>query len=190
MRYLGLLCLVLAAFAVSAARAQDNTVFARGDAVVTGFSGTKSADPSAAGNPLDETFIDLEGASARIFRLEPAAPASGQLITPPSVLQVKARDAGQVFAITLDDGLLPDGTRGTPNIYLGATSAFGLQIVAPDSDGDGRPERLKKGDRQCRMDGGTIRPHGRARLDLQGRWQVRRRFAVRDDSRKRRSRSW
>jgi hypothetical protein len=43
-----------------------------------------------------------------------------------------------VFAITLDDA-------PAPNIYLGATSAFGLQIVIPDADGDGRPERVKTG---------------------------------------------
>src|SRR5262245_22583773 len=147
MRCLGLLCLVLIAFVTSEAKAQDNRVFTRGEAVVTGFSGVKPADRSAvAGNPLDQTFIDLDGASARILRLEPGAPPAGQLIVAPSVLQVKARDVGQVFAIGLDDPLLPDGTHDTPNIYLGATSAFGLQIVMPDSNGDGRPERLKKGD--------------------------------------------
>ncbi|WP_119272768.1 DUF11 domain-containing protein [Taklimakanibacter deserti] len=154
MRYLGLLGLVLIAFATSQANAQDNAVFTRGDAVVTGFSGTKPADPPpASGNPIDETFIDLDGASARIMRLAPGAPPAGQLITAPSVLQVKARDAGQVFAIGLD-------TQDTPNIYLGATSAFGLQIVAPDSDGDGRPERLKKGDAQAQWMAGQFGRNG------------------------------
>src|SRR4029450_10467371 len=102
MRCLGLLCLVLVAFATSEAKAQDNRVFARGDAVVTGFSGTKSA---VSGNPVDQTFIDLDGASARILKLEPGAPAAGQLINAPPVLQVKARDVGQVFAIGLDQRL-------------------------------------------------------------------------------------
>src|SRR4029079_10841046 len=114
MRCLGLLCLTLIAIATSEAKAQDNRILERGDAVVTGFSG-------ATGNPLDQTFIDLDGASARVLRLDPGAPPSGQLIAAPSVLQVKARDVGQVFAIGLDDSLLPDGTHDTPNIYLGAT---------------------------------------------------------------------
>jgi len=161
MRYLGLLCLVLIAFATSQAKAQDNAILARGDAVVTGFSGTKPAEPPpAAGNPIDETFIDLDGASARIMRLAPGAPPAGQLITAPTVLQVKARDVGQVFAIGLDDRILPDLVQGTPNIYLGATSAFGLQIVAPDSDGDGRPERLKKGDAQAEWMAGQFGQNG------------------------------
>ncbi|MGE3876654.1 MAG: hypothetical protein AB7F74_27170, partial [Parvibaculaceae bacterium] len=143
MRYLGLLCLVLIALLPFQAKAQDSAIFTRGEAVVTGFSGAK---PAAAGNPVDETFIDLDGASVRILKLEPGAPPAGQLITAPSVLEVKARDVGQVFAIGLDERLLPDGTQQTPDIYLGATSAFGLQIVMPDANGDGRPERLKKGD--------------------------------------------
>ncbi|MGE4251693.1 MAG: YncE family protein, partial [Parvibaculaceae bacterium] len=114
--------------------------------MVTGFSGTKPAvPPAAAGDALDEIFIDVDGASARILRLEPAAPPTGQLIATPPVLSVQARDIGQVFAIALDDGLPAAAAPGTPNVYLGATSAFGLQIVAPDSNGDGRPERLKKG---------------------------------------------
>ncbi len=117
--------------------------FERGDAVVTGFSGTSQPDPLPAGDPLDETFIDLDGASAQIFRLEPGAPPSAQLISAPPVFQVKARDVGQVFAIGLDGNLAP--TRDPPAIYLGATSAFGLQIVIPDADGDGRPERVKTG---------------------------------------------
>ncbi|WP_119391985.1 hypothetical protein [Taklimakanibacter lacteus] len=143
MRYLGLLLVLLAAFATSAADAQDNAILTRGEAVVTGFSGTKPADPPpAAGNALDETFIDPDGASAQILKLEPGAPPQGQLVTAPPVLSVKARDVGQLFAVALDDSFLPGVS---PNIYLGATSAFGLQIVAPDSDGDGRPERVKKG---------------------------------------------
>ena len=98
----GAALLLLTPFAALPLNAQDGGIFGRGDAVVTGFSGTKHPIRRRQ-NPLDETFIDLDGASARIFRLEPGAPASGQLITAPPVLQVKARDVGQVFAITLDD---------------------------------------------------------------------------------------
>jgi len=142
MRYLGLLLVLVVSLAASLANAQDAALLTRGEAVVTGFSGTKPADPPpAAGDPVDETFIDLDGASAQILKLEPGAPPTGQLITAPSALKVKARDVGQVFPITLDDGLLPESANAPPNIYLGQSSTFGLQIVLPDSDGDGRPER-------------------------------------------------
>src|SRR5690606_32483779 len=55
--------------------------------------------------------------------------------------QIKASQVGQVFATALDDG----AEGGTPNVYLGATSAYGLHIVLPDSDGDGYPERVRNG---------------------------------------------
>ena len=74
----------------------------------------------------------------QIQRPQPSSPPAGQLIPAPTVFSAPASAVGQVFAITLDD-------QPVPNIFLGATSAFGLQIVAPDSDGDGRPERLKTG---------------------------------------------
>ena len=125
-------------------KAQDSGIFGRGDAVVTGFSGTRQPDPPPAGDPLAETFIDLDGASAQIFKLEPGAPPSAQLISAPPALEVKARDIGQVYAIGLDGRPGPDAVGTSPNIYLGATSALGLQIVVPDADG--RPKRVKTGD--------------------------------------------
>jgi len=134
---------VLLALAMTAARAQDSALMP-GDAVVTGFSGIKPADvPLGPGaNPLDEFFIDLDGPSAQIMSLAvPGAPPEGQLVYAPTKLQVKARDVGQVFATALDDR----GAEPTPDIYLGATSAYGLHIVLPDSDGDGAPERVKNG---------------------------------------------
>ncbi len=106
---------------VTAVMAQD-AVLDRGDAVVTGFSGTK---PDASETP----FVDLDGASMRVLPLKPDAPASGQLIDSAAKLQIRARDVGQVFAIALDDGLKPVVQGATPNIYLGATSAFGLRIA-------------------------------------------------------------
>ena len=125
------------------AHAQEN-VLGRGDAVVTGFSGIKPSDvplkPGA--NPLDEFFIDLKGPSAQILSLAvPGGAPSGQLISAPAKLQLKASQIGQVFATTLDDG---QGGK-VPSIYLGATSAYGLNIVVPDADGDGWPERVKSG---------------------------------------------
>jgi hypothetical protein len=124
------------------ARAADvaaMTLLSPGDAVVTGFSGVvPPVAPPPSGDPIDGTFIDPDGASMRIQRLQPSGPPTGQVIASPTIFSAKAREVGQVFAITLDDA-------PAPNIYLGATSAFGIQIVAPDADGDGIPERIKTG---------------------------------------------
>ncbi len=122
----------------------QNAVLGRGDAVVTGFSGIRPADVTIppGGNPLDEFFIDPDGASAQIQSLGALGqPPQGQVVTAPSKLHIKAQQVGQVFAIALDDGQ----SVGVPNIYLGATAAYGLNIVLPDSDGDGAPERVTKG---------------------------------------------
>ncbi len=48
-----------------------------------------------------------------------------------------------MFAIALEDS--NGGAKVAPNIYLGATSMFGLHIVKPDSNGDGNPDRTKRG---------------------------------------------
>jgi len=147
-----------AAFAAAPARAD---VLETNDAVVTGFSGVKAADVTPAeGDPFDEDFIDLDGASVEIHRLEPDGPPKAQLIPAPVVFKAKARDVGQVFAIGLDAGSDFDLTTSTPNIYLGATSAFGLQIVLPDSDDDGRPERVRTGHPDAEWMPGQFGPGG------------------------------
>ena len=115
----------------------------RGDAVVTGFSGIQpSTDtPPAGANPLDYFFIDIEGPSAQVFALSGfGRAAEGQLATTPPKRTIKAGEVGQVFAVTLDDGL----GAATSNIYLGATSVYGIQIVAPGVGG-GPPKRLRRG---------------------------------------------
>ena len=53
----------------------------------------------------------------------------------PKTFDVFAKDVGQVFGVALDD-------QTQPNIYLAATSAFGLNIVGRGRDG--LPERKKK----------------------------------------------
>lgn len=119
----------------STALVRAQGVLAPGDAVVTGFSGSKAAAAPANTNadPLDTLTIDLEGTSAKIVRIGvPGAPPQGQLIAAPSTLKVLAKEVGQVFPITLDDSAVP-------NIYLGQTAAFGLQIVGPANN------RLRKG---------------------------------------------
>ncbi len=136
-----LLALCLMMLQATGARAQGQGIFSPGDAVVTGFAGIKAPDaPIAPGaDPLDMFHIDLDGPSAQILQLgATGAPAQGQIISAQTPFKLRARDAGQVFAVALDDAL-------PPNIYVGQTSAFGLNIVGPDANGDGRPDRLKKG---------------------------------------------
>ncbi len=129
---------LLASALAGSAAAQDG-LYLPGDTIVTGFSGAAPAvPPFPSGDALDETFIDLNGASMRIQRLQATAGPAGQVIPSPIVFVAPARTVGQVFAITLDDAPVP-------NIYLAASSAYGLEIVAPDADADGRPERLRNG---------------------------------------------
>jgi hypothetical protein len=122
--------------------ADDDGIIKRGDAVVTGFSGTKADKVVPADvHPLDRTFIDIDGASAQVFDLSVlGGRPSGQLSEVPSKLQIKARDTGQLFGVTLDDG---DG-KGAPNAYLTSTSMYGLHLVSKDETG--KVIRLLKGD--------------------------------------------
>jgi hypothetical protein len=143
--------MVLLGASAHQARAQQPFVLpgilAPGDAVVTGFSGTMPPlIPLAPGmNPLDFTFINPEGNSMEIERLQPNGPPAGQLIPSPSMYAAIARDVGQAFAVTLDNAT-------PPNIYIGATSIFGLNIVAPDPAGP--MKRVKTGQPGARwMDG-------------------------------------
>jgi hypothetical protein len=122
-----------------AASAQDASgILAPGNAVVTGFSGTQGPGTAPQGvDPADLTEIDLSGPSARIVDLQaPGAPPQAQLLTAPKRFTVTASQVGQVFAVALDDAT-------PPNIYLGATSAYGLPIIAPGPGGG--PVRVKQG---------------------------------------------
>jgi hypothetical protein len=133
------IALFTAISATAPASAQIPGIMNAGDTVVTGFSGVvPGVPPFPSGNPLDETFIDLNGPSLQIQRPMPLAPPNGQLIPSPTVFTARARDVGQVGSITIDD-------QPQPNIFVAATSIYGVQIVLPDSDGDGRPERIKLG---------------------------------------------
>ncbi len=66
----------------------------------------------------------------------PAASPARRLHPSPSRRQ-RAR-LGQVFSLALDDA-------NPPNIYAAASSAYGLPIVVPDADGDGVPDRSRRG---------------------------------------------
>jgi hypothetical protein len=112
-----------------------------GDAVVTGFSGTIAPDPS---KPLprikplaDLTFINPDGPSVRVIDVgRPGYVWDGRLFAAPKKFDVFAKDVGQVFGVALDDA-------AAPNIYVAATSVFGLNLVSRGRDG--LPERRKKG---------------------------------------------
>lgn len=116
-------------------------ILSQGDAVVTGFSGVIRPDPRAPRPPnrtvVDLTFIDPEGPSARIVDLaRPPAEWNASLWPATKLRDLPAKDVGQVFGVALDD-------EEQPNIYLGATSAFGLNIVRRAANGV--IERLKAG---------------------------------------------
>lgn len=130
----GFIALAAAVFVTTgAAEAQQPppfSVVAPGEAVVTGFSGAPPPVSIAPGeDPGAKTMIDLAGPSARVLDLRRiAGPPVGQFVDIPKPFTFAARDVGQVFGVVLDDQV-------PPNIYLAATSAYGLPIVAPGSTG-------------------------------------------------------
>jgi len=126
---------------VKAQQAGHPPSLALGDAVVTGFSGTIAPDATKPRPPnrsaIDLTFINPDGPSARIIGLgQPGFVWDGRVFAASKPFDVLAKDVGQVFGAALDDS-------AAPNIYLAATSAFGLQLVSPGADG--QPQRRKVG---------------------------------------------
>jgi hypothetical protein len=118
---------VLAAFAgitVEPASAQDD-LLRPGEAYATRFSGTKSVN-GPDGKPL--ITIDPAGTVGSIVDIRnPGRPPRGEhWVDEPQRKPVAARDVGQVFGVALD-------AEGPPNIYLAATSAFGLHRNADNS---------------------------------------------------------
>ncbi|MBZ0208330.1 MAG: DUF11 domain-containing protein [Hyphomicrobium sp.] len=84
-----------------------------GEAYVTRFSGTTSAD--------GKTVIDLKGTVGSIVDVRnPSQPPQGHhWLNEPQRHKITAGETGQVFGVALDDA-------ASPNIFLTATSAFGL----------------------------------------------------------------
>ena len=80
---------------------------ADGDAAVSGFSGIILSSPTLPPgvDPIDRTFIDLNGASLRVFDLSNVGgDAKGEILQPVVKLEVRARDIGQVFGLAFDEG--------------------------------------------------------------------------------------
>ena len=120
-----------------------DAIFAPGEPIVTGFSGVVTPDsPPPGSDPLDRTFIDPNGSSVVIQQLKPNGVPKGQLISTQTVFAAAAKDVGQVFGIALDDAPEMSGA-SAPNIYVAATSAFGLNLVVTGADGN--PVRSKLG---------------------------------------------
>ncbi len=101
--------------------AQNNSALQPGEAYVTRFSGTTST-PGASGQP--QVQIDVNGTVGSIIDVRgPGRPPTGtQWINEPQRNPVTATEVGQVFGVVLDDAT-------PPNVYLSATSAFGLHLA-------------------------------------------------------------
>ncbi len=133
-----------------------------GEAVVTRFSGTTSA-PGSAG---DVTVINPEGPSASIIDVRsPGRPPQGEhWMNEPQRMPVTASQVGQVFGVAIDN-------ESAPNIYLSATSAFGLHRLPDNSQwmpgmwgASGGPGTIYKLDAQS-----GYRPRPFANVTLNGR---------------------
>jgi hypothetical protein len=113
-------------------------VYAPGQAAVTGFSGALRPFEMEPGQDADaRTFINPEGPALRVVDLSRmGSPPAAQLVGAPKPFTVSAKWVGQVFGVALDD-------QSPANIYVAATSAYGLSIVAPGSDG--KPQRVRSG---------------------------------------------
>lgn len=130
--------------------AQETRIVRPGSMAVTGFSGTtipgieEGLPPGV--DPVDETFIDIERATLRVFDVSVlGGPAAGQVVFTPPPFEAPAGQIGQVFGVKYDDGVRDGVPSGVPNIYAAATSLHGIRIVTPDEDDDGRPERQRRG---------------------------------------------
>ncbi len=128
------------------AAAASGAAYGPGAIAVTGFGGTRlqgqGVGPGV--DPVTKTVLDPDGITLRIYDGSTlAGPMAGQLVTPSVTLKFMARDIGHVFGLAFDNE--PADANATPGLYAGATSAFGLNIVGPDKDGDGQPDRLRKG---------------------------------------------
>ncbi len=137
-----------------------------GDAVVTGFSGTFRIDDEPSNpididsvlppgvSPTDRRFIDLNGPAARVFdNSTPGYVWDGRLWTTPTRRNITAGEVGQVFGVAIDDLLYP-------NIYLSATSAYGLNLLTPASADDEFPTRVTTGQRGANWMPGQFGPSG------------------------------
>jgi hypothetical protein len=144
------ICACAIAAAASSATAAELPM-QRGDAAVTQFSGTKTLPGVKSGTPADATVIDPDRPALRVLDLSKlGGKPEGQLANAPTRFSVSASEIGQVFGVALDDA-------AKPNIYVAATSLFGLQIVR---GGGGTPVRLARGESGSKWMDGQFGPAG------------------------------
>ncbi len=126
-------------------------LFDLGTVVTTGFGGTvikKPLLPKDAPKPdLSDpkyAFLNPNGTVAHLRSMDGLgfAPNAAEISRAPYD-RLLARDIGQVFGIALDD-------EDYRNLYLTATSVFGLNIIGKDMDDDRLPDRLQYGDAAAR----------------------------------------
>ncbi|MBZ9804995.1 YncE family protein [Mesorhizobium sp. ES1-6] len=139
-------------------RADDNALH-MGDIAASGFAGVtlQTAGLPPGVDPATKTVIDPDGVTLQILdATQIQQPVKDQQIALPARKTFKAKEIGHVFGLAFDN-LLPD-LRGSPGLYAAATSAFGLQIVGPDRDNDGKPDRLMTGAPGARFMDGLFGP--------------------------------
>lgn len=121
-------------------------LFTNGTVVTTGFPGVKAKKPyvyrdgrTRVGDDEDYLFLDPSGVSAVLLMADDIGFAmNGSELTQPAYDKILARDVGMVFGIAIDDG-------EQRNLYLTATSTFGLNIVGQDENNDRVADRLYAG---------------------------------------------
>jgi hypothetical protein len=121
--------LIAAATVLSAgqAAAQQQSIVRPGYAVVTGYSGFVAYPPPQNADPFDYLTINTLGPAARVIDLTNPGPQGG-LSPAPKPFSVSAAQVGQVFGVAIDNA-------PQPNVYLAATSAYGLSVFRPDAQG-------------------------------------------------------
>ncbi len=110
-----------------AAFAQQQTIVRPGQAVVTGFSGFVAYPPPQNADPFDYLTVNTLGPAARVVDLSNPG-AQGVLSQAPKSFTVTAAQVGQVFGVAIDNA-------PQPNVYLAATSTYGLSVFRPDAQG-------------------------------------------------------
>jgi hypothetical protein len=112
------------------ASAQSQSIYQQGDAVVTGFSGVTQWRYPPGADQVDYQIINQQGSTLQIFSLSQMFGADdARKIPVDRGFALSAGQTGQVFGVALDDGKEPDGTFRAPDIYITATSAFGLRLL-------------------------------------------------------------
>ncbi|WP_319531718.1 peptidoglycan-binding domain-containing protein [uncultured Cohaesibacter sp.] len=127
--------------------------------ITSGFSGIAAYGISGEteSDQVAHLFIDLDGASATFVSINDfGAGFDGREIKRTPYRKLLAKDIGQVFGMALDDA-------ERPNLYLAASSAYGLPIVGRDRNGDRVPDKLYTGRSDAQfMDGlfGSVNDNG------------------------------